>query len=76
MPWACRNFQRPMSAVLVGDVIGHDPKHPTEPFRIAMREDEGYILRLKKSEVLEFRLEGGAADAAKDTPFKHGVAVD
>jgi hypothetical protein len=74
--WAGQNFARPMTAVLIGDVVGHDANHPTEPFRVAMREDAGYFLRLKQSEVEEFRLDGAAAEAAKDTPWKHGKQLD
>ena len=72
--WAGKNFLRPMSAVLIGDVVALD-KQPVDPFSVAMRGDKGFILRLKLSEVEEFRLEGADAAAAEDTPWKNGVEV-
>ena len=74
--WAGRNFERSMKAVLIGDVTVHDPNRPGEPFSIRMRGDSSYILFLKQKEVEEFRLEGAAAVAPKDTPWKHGAEVE
>lgn len=69
--WAGENFQRPMSARLIGDVVGMNLTG-LRPFSCAMREDKGYTLNLKRSEVEEYLLEGQAAAEAKDTPFKAG----
>jgi hypothetical protein len=74
--WAGRNFQRTMTAVLIGDVVALDPKRSKGPFSVAMRGEKGHILLLKRSEVVEFRLEGAAAAAAEDSPWKNGVEVD
>lgn len=74
--WAGRNFARPMKAVLIGDVTVHDPSRPLEPFSVRMRGDSSYILCLKQKEVELFRLEGAAAVAPKDTPWKNGAEVE
>ena len=71
-----RNFLHPMKAVLIGDVVALDKKRPVDPFSVAMRGDKGFILRLKQSEVEEFRLEGADAAAAEDTPWRNGVEVE
>ena len=74
--WAGHNFAQPRKAVLIGDVVQFDPNRRTENFLVAMREDAGYKLRLNQSEVEEFKLDGAAAAAAKDTPWKHGKQLD
>ena len=68
--WAAHNFQRPSKAVLIGDVSEWDGKRRFDPFSVAMRGDKGYVLRLKQSEVEEFRLDGANAGLAVD---KNGV---
>ena len=74
--WAAHHFQRPSKAVLIGDVTEWDGKRRFDPFSVAMREDKGYILRLKQSEVEEFRLDGANAALAVDTPWKEGVEAE
>ena len=73
MQWAGQNYQNPRLAVLIGDITGVHASRPHEPFTCAMREDDGYVIRLKLSEVLEFSLEGDAAASATDTPCKVGA---
>ena len=70
--WAERNFQRPMSAMLIGDITGLNPKRTNGKFICLMREDKGYKLHLTQSEVDEYTLTGKIAAEAKDTPWKHG----
>ena len=71
--WASRNILRPRKAVLIGDVVAADKKRYAEPFCVAVRTDEGYIIRLMRKELDEFSLEGAAAAAAVDTPWQHRV---
>ena len=59
--------------MLIGDVVAADKKRYAEPFCVAMRTDEGYIIRLMRKELDEFSLEGAAAAAAVDTPWQHRV---
>ena len=68
--WAGENYQKPRTAVLIGDITDVHPTRAHKPFNCAMRENEGYVIRLDRSEVLEFSLEGDAAALAKDTPCK------
>jgi len=75
MAWAGRNFHRPLAAVLIGDVVALDPTRSLLPFSCEMREDKGFTIHLKRSEVEEFKLEGEAAAAAEDTPWKAGHEI-
>ena len=63
--WAALNFQDPKNAVLIGDIIKVEGKS----HHCAMREDEGFVLKLSRAEVQEFLLEGAEAASAEDTPF-------
>ena len=74
--WAAHHFQRASKAVLIGDVTEWDGKRRFGPFSVAMRGDRGHILRLKRSKLEEFMLEGADAALAFDTPWKDGVQVD
>ena len=74
--WAAHHFQRPSKAVLIGDVTEWDSKRRFDPFSVAMRGDKGYVLRLKQSEVEEFRLDAANAALAVDTPWKEGVEAE
>jgi hypothetical protein len=70
--WADSNFHRPMSAMLIGDITGLNPRRTNGKFICLMREDKGYKLHLTQSEVDEYTLTGKIAAEAKDTPWKHG----
>ena len=70
--WADKNFLRPMSAMLIGDNTGVNPKRTNGKFIYSQREDVGYKLHLTQSEVDEYTLTGRIAAEAKDTSWKHG----
>jgi len=74
--WADKNFHRPMSAMLIGDITGVNPRRTNGKFVCLMREDKGYKLHLTQSEVDEYTLTGRIAAEAKDTPWKHGEELN
>ena len=63
--WAERNFQRPMSAMLIGDITGVNLRRQNGKFVCSMREDKGYKLHLTQSEVDEYTLTGIIAAAPR-----------
>jgi hypothetical protein len=63
--WAAENFQDPKNAVLIGDISKVEGKS----HHCAMREDQGFVIKLSRAEVEEFLLVGMAAVTAVDTPF-------
>jgi len=44
--WAGENYQKPRTAVLIGDITDVHPTRAHKPFNCAMREDEGYVIWL------------------------------